>query len=116
MTIQDILTILSTGTVGFLSAIFAFKYDLIKVKATASTEVSKSDQEKITTADKTIDLVEKLRVTMDRQFEEMEKDRVIEKQKKDAQFNNFQKEIKELKDLLSLYVNQCSTCTNNKIK
>lgn len=115
MTLEQILTIFSSGTVAFVLAVAAFRYDLLKIKANASSEVSRSDQDKITTAEKTIDLVEKLRATMDRQFEEMEQDRKLEKEKKDRQFGQFQKQIKELKDLLNQYVNQCSTCVNNKI-
>ena len=98
MNLETISTIASSSLVTFVLAIAAFKYDLIKVKASASTEVSKSDQEKITTADKTIDLVEKLRVTMDRQFDEM------------------QKEIQDLKRELGMWTNQCTFCPNNKIK
>lgn len=98
MTIEQILTIFSSGTVAFVLAIAAFRYDLLKIKANASSEVSKSDQEKITTAEKTIDLIEKLRVTMDKQFDDM------------------QKEIQDLKKELELWTNQCSICPNNKIK
>ena len=98
MTIEQIITIFSSSTVTFVLSVMAFKYDFLKIKASTSQEVSKSDQEKITTADKTIDLVEKLRVTMDRQFDEM------------------QKEIQELKKELGMWTNQCSICPNNKIK
>lgn len=98
MTIEQILTIFSSGTVAFVLAIAAFRYDLLKIKANASSEVSKSDQEKITTAEKTIDLIEKLRVTMDNQFDDM------------------QKEIQDLKKELALWTDQCSICPNNKIK
>lgn len=93
-----IVTITSSSIVTFVLSIFAFKYDLIKIKANTSSEVSRSEQDKITTAEKTIDLVEKLRATMDKQFDEM------------------QKEISDLKTELNNYISQCSTCENNKMK
>ena len=93
-----ILAISSSSIVTFVLSIFAFKYDFIKIKANTSSEVSKSEQDKITTAEKTIDLVEKLRATMDKQFDDM------------------QKEITNLRSELEQYINQCSTCSNNKIR
>lgn len=95
--IDKIITISSSSIVTFVLAIFAFKYDFLKIKANTQSEVSKSEQDRISTAEKTIDLVEKLRLTMDRQFDEM------------------QQEMTNLKEQLSKYINQCSTCTNNKI-
>lgn len=92
-----ILAISSSSIVTFVLSIFAFKYDFIKIKANTSSEVSKSEQDKITTADKAIDLVNKLQDTMDNQFEEM------------------QAKITKLSNELEKYINQCSTCTNNKI-
>ena len=92
------LTIASSSIVTFILSIFAFKYDLKIKKANSSSEVSKSEQDRISTAEKTIDLVEKLRATMDKQFEDM------------------QEEMKTIKDKLNKYVEQCSTCSNNKIK
>ncbi len=96
MILEQITTIAASSIVTFVLSIFAFKYDLIKIKASASSEVSKSDQEKITTADKTIDLVEKLRATMDKQFEEM------------------QQEISDLKKTVQEYKTKCGNCINNK--
>lgn len=94
---QFILTIASSSLVTFVLSLFAFKYDLLKIKATSSQEVSKSDQEKIATAEKTIELVDKLRARMDIEFESMTK------------------QITSLKRELELYKNQCSKCSNNKI-
>ncbi|RZL47730.1 MAG: hypothetical protein EOP00_11090 [Pedobacter sp.] len=96
MNLEQIITIVSTSAVTFLLSVLSIKYELIKVKASASTEVSKSDQEKISTAEKTIDLVEKLRATMDKQFEEM------------------QQEILDLKNVVQEYKRKCASCTNNK--
>jgi hypothetical protein len=93
-----IITIASSSIATFVLSIVAFKYNLIEIKAKTSSTVSQSEQDKITTADKTIDLVEKLRVTMDRQFEDM------------------QQEITTLRSELNQYINQCSTCSNNKIR
>jgi Flp pilus assembly protein TadB len=92
-----ILTIASSSIVTFVLSIFAFKYNLIEIKAKTSSTVSQSEQDKITTADKTIDLVEKLRLTMERQFEEM------------------REEQQGLKEKLQKYIDQCSTCSNNKL-
>jgi TolA-binding protein len=96
--INIIITVASSSIVTFFLSIAAFKYDLIKIKATTSSEVSKSEQEKMVTADKAIDLVNKLQGTMDKQFEEM------------------QSEITKLRSELNQYINQCSTCSNNKIR
>lgn len=96
MNLEQIITIVSTSAVTFLLSVLSIKYELIKVKASASTEVSKSDQEKISTAEKTIDLVEKLRTTMDKQFEEM------------------QQEILDLKIIVQEYKRKCGNCINNK--
>lgn len=93
-----VLTIASSSIVTFILSIFAFKYNLISIKATASSDLSKSEQEKLVTADKAIDLVNKLQGTMDKQFEEM------------------QSEITKLRSELNQYINQCSTCSNNKIR
>lgn len=79
-------------------SLFLYFLERKKNNALISQEVSKSDQEKISTADKTIDLLEKLRATMDRQFEEMDK------------------EISSLKRKLNMYVEQCEKCANNKIE
>lgn len=68
-----------------------------KNKALTSQEISKADQDKITTAEKTIDLMEKLRSTMDRKFMEMEA------------------EINDLRSELKMYIVQCEKCENNKI-
>ena len=91
------LTIASSSIVTFLLSIVAFKHNLISIKANASTDLSKSEQEKLVTADKALDLVNKLQTTMDKQFEEM------------------QGEITMLRKELSEYIKQCSTCSNNKI-
>lgn len=93
-----LLTVTSSSLVGFVLSVFAFKYNLIEIKAKTSSTVSQSEQDKITTAEKTIDLVEKLRATMDKQFDDM------------------QKEITNLRSELEQYINQCSTCSNNKIR
>ena len=91
------ITIASSSLVTFVLSIFAFKYDLKIKKANSSSEVSKSEQDRISTAEKTIDMVEKLRATMNTQFEEM------------------QLEITNLRKELSQYISQCSKCENNKI-
>lgn len=96
-TINLAITIASSSIVTFVLSIFAFKYNLISIKANASTDLSKSEQEKLVTADKALDLVNKLQTTMDKQFEEM------------------QAEITTLRKELSEYIKQCSTCSNNKI-
>lgn len=95
--INIIITVASSSIVTFFLSIAAFKYDLIKIKATTSSEVSKSEQEKMVTADKAIELVNKLQDTMKSQYEEM------------------QEEIEKLRKELHLYKSQCSNCTNNKI-
>jgi len=95
--LATILTVTSSSLVGFVLSVFAFKYNLISIKATASSDLSKAEQEKLVTADKAIDLVNKLQTTMDKQFEEM------------------QEEITTLRKELSEYIKQCSTCSNNKI-
>lgn len=92
------ITIASSSIVTFVLSIFAFKHNLISIKANASTDLSKSEQEKLVTADKALDLVNKLQTTMDKQFEEM------------------QAEITTLRKELSEYIKQCSTCSNNKIR
>lgn len=95
--INTVVAVCSSSIATFLLSIFAFKYNLIEIKAKTSSTVSQSEQDKITTAEKTIDLVEKLRATMDKQFDDM------------------QKEITNLRSELEQYINQCSTCSNNKI-
>lgn len=93
---HNIMSIISTlfGGGSFLAYIFERK----KNNALTSQEISKSDQDKISTAEKTIDLVEKLRLTMERQFDDMDK------------------EISQLREELKKYLDQCSICENNKIK
>jgi septal ring factor EnvC (AmiA/AmiB activator) len=92
---EHAITIISTLFGG--GSFFAFFIERKKNNALTSQEVSKSDQDKISTAEKTIDLIDKLRSRMERQFEEMDK------------------EIQNLKKELNEYIKQCGPCANNKI-
>ena len=68
-----------------------------KIEALSNQEVSKSDQEKIATAEKALELVNKLTDTMHRKFEANDK------------------ELEMVRNKLNEYVSQCSLCPNNKI-
>lgn len=92
------ITIASSSVVTFLLSIFAFKYNLILIKANASSELSKSEQEKIETADKALRLINSLQDSMNERFIEQKE------------------EIQQLRKQLSMYINQCSKCSNNQIK
>jgi hypothetical protein len=88
----------SVGFVSFISAVLTIKYDIIKIKAGSSQEVSKADQEKIATADKALELVNKLQDSMDKKFEEMSGEIVI------------------LKEVVKDYKLTCDSCDFRKTK
>lgn len=106
MPLSEILNYLfgSTTIVAIFIAWKTRKSEMKKIEALSNQEVSKSDQEKIITADKALDLINKLTERMDLEMEKSNR----EISKLEAKLDNVEKE-------LNLYKNQCSKCSNNKI-
>ena len=99
---ENVLSIISALFGG--SSLVAYFLERKKNLALTSQEVSKSDQEKIVTADKTIDLVNKLTERMD-----------VELEKSNATISKLEAKLDKALDELYLYQSQCSQCSNNKI-
>lgn len=106
MPLSEILNYLfgSTTILAIFIAWKTRKSEIKKIEALSSQEVSRSEQEKLKTADGAIELINKLRETMKEQYEEMKLEMV-----------ELKRENKQIKEELNLYKNQCSKCANNKI-
>ena len=62
-------------------SLYGYFFERNKNKALTSQEISKADQDKITTAEKTIELVDKLAEKMTKQYDELSKEIVSLKKK-----------------------------------
>jgi hypothetical protein len=107
---QNLMSILSMVLGG--GSFFAYIFERRKNIALTSQEFSKSDQEKIATADKAIDLVNKLQATMDRQYEEM----ILEQQTMKSTIQTQNTEIATLKKIQQDWEIRCGKCPTNNNK
>ena len=106
MPLSEILNYLfgSTTLVAIFIAWKTRKAEIKKMEALSNQEVSKSEQEKIITADKALELINKLTLRMDQEME-----------KSNSVISKLEAKLDKVERELFLYKNQCSKCSNNKI-